>query len=156
MANFTDVSHQITSGTLFRVIAVGNNLTERMRDEENAANYLGNVSYTQDIVNDFVEITGDLFNHHVAWQEDEIDLVLSNATELLETNVVMGQFMLGVATNLGQELSANLVDSRGEVSMFGDNLLDCENLSVDKLPVPPYIRVSSFKFSLILFCEQDN
>ena len=100
VSNFTVPQLQITSGTLFRLIDVAKLLPERMRDPANAATYLTNVTRAVDIAGDFVEITSDLFNHELAWEEEDRLPCLANATALMRRIEDLGFFAVEVGVAL--------------------------------------------------------
>lgn len=102
-----------------------------------------NMSYPESIVTDFVQITGDLFNHELAWQEAEYSSIIANASSLMTSAERLGFFMTSVAELTSQNVSKVIRDSRDEVTMFLDHLLPeyVSNFGLERLPVPPYINL---------------
>ena len=68
ISNYSVRSEQITSGTLIRLISVGNKLPARMNDSINGPIYMENFTATEDVVRDYMEITADLFHNDLAWR----------------------------------------------------------------------------------------
>ncbi len=69
--SYSNPSTQITPPALNSVINAGELLPLRMQDEDNCDQYMNGPDAAMDILGDYVEITGTLLNHDVAWQEGE-------------------------------------------------------------------------------------
>ena len=142
VADFSVRAHQITSGTLVRLIDVGRLLPVRMADDDNRDDYLGNVTNAEGILADYVQITGDLFNHGLAWEEEQYGPIVANATELLAETERLAFFVLNVANSLDPdgEYERALADNRGEVELYiyGDPSVLA---STGNLNAPPYASI---------------
>ena len=126
-----------------RLVKVGAKLPIRMEDSASIVDYKDNFFLSEDVVNDYVQITSDLFHHELSWTEDEYLQMLSYATELTSTLDQMGFYLLKVAEKVQCDFTGDLSDSRDEVTLYLDVKCDAEDGTVANLPTPPFIEIES-------------
>lgn len=66
------------------------------QDPVNGPKYLYNSSYSLSVASDFVQVTGDLFHHTLAWLEADPASMVDNATTLMSTTETIAFFPMQV------------------------------------------------------------
>lgn len=89
-----------------------------MSNSENGDEYLNDMVKTEAVVRDYVQVIGDLFHHDLAWEEHEFEAMQSYATELVQSNELLGFFLMKVAQSLSHDLIGHIIsDTHEEVIM---------------------------------------
>ncbi len=114
-ADYSVEADQIPSGAIARITAIGRLLMERMQDEANAADYLGETSNTVAVVEDWVQVAANAFNHELAWEEAVIDVMVTEASAMMAGMEELAYFLLQVGNDLSEDLASIAEDSNQEV-----------------------------------------
>ena len=77
----------MTSGTVFKLIEVGPKLSEHWTPLSNSQD--SPIGLSLSIVQDFVQITSDLYHQKFAWEEMAAEERKSNATQLFFNNEII-------------------------------------------------------------------
>jgi len=97
-ANYEDPAQQCTSGVVSKLVEVAEKLLDRMLDNE-SDEYVNLVNVTLGIVDDWLSVTGDIFNHDVAWMEADHERMVGEATKVIAVAEKLAYFALKVSTS---------------------------------------------------------
>ena len=78
---------ELTSGTVFKLIEVGPKISEHW--PKPLPNCTSNIGLSLSILQDFVQITSDLYHQKFAWEEMAAGERKSNATQLFFNNEII-------------------------------------------------------------------